>query len=72
MSASFTTAAALAGEMMEARDERRLIRHQKQLATLKLRIMDEFGFVPLSKTGPRPATSSCSNLSRSAMSAGPR
>ena len=36
MSVSFTTAAALAGELMEARDERRLLRAQKQLAAVKL------------------------------------
>jgi DNA replication protein DnaC len=44
-------AAALVHEMMEARDERRLLRLQKQLASHKLLIIDELGFVPLSKTG---------------------
>ena len=38
-------------ELMEARDERRLLRLQKQLANHKLLIIDELGFVPLSKTG---------------------
>ena len=51
MSVSFTTAAALVNELMEARDERRLIRLQKQMAAVKLLIIDELGFVPLSKTG---------------------
>jgi DNA replication protein DnaC len=51
LSVSFTTAAALVNEMMEARDERRLLRVQKQLAAVKLLIIDELGFVPLSKTG---------------------
>ncbi|MCR9111332.1 MAG: IS21-like element helper ATPase IstB [Rhodobacteraceae bacterium] len=51
MSVAFTTAAALVNEMMEARDERRLLRLQKQLAAVKLLIIDELGFVPLSKTG---------------------
>ena len=51
MSVSFTTAAALVNELMEARDERRLLRLQKQLASVKLPIIDELGFVPLSKTG---------------------
>ena len=51
MSVSFTTAAALVNELMEARDERRLLRMQKQLASVKLLIIDELGFVPLSKTG---------------------
>lgn len=48
---SFTTAAALVNELMEARDERRLLRVQKQMANVKLLIIDELGFVPLSKTG---------------------
>jgi DNA replication protein DnaC len=47
----FTTAAALVNELMEARDERRLLRLQKQMAALKLLIIDELGFVPLSRTG---------------------
>jgi DNA replication protein DnaC len=51
MSVGFTTAAALVSEMMEARDERRLLRFQKQMAAHQLLIIDELGFVPLSKTG---------------------
>ena len=51
LSVGFTTAAALVSEMMEARDERRLLRFQKQMATYQLLIIDELGFVPLSKTG---------------------
>ena len=47
----FTTAALLVHEMIEAADERRLQRHQKQLAAQDLLIIDELGFVPLSKTG---------------------
>ena len=47
----FTTAAALVHELMEAADEKRLIRLQKQLAGQDLLIIDELGFVPLSKTG---------------------
>ncbi len=39
--------------MMEARDERRLLRFQKQMAGYKLLIIDELGFVPWSKTGAR-------------------
>ncbi|MDO5759320.1 MAG: ATP-binding protein, partial [Rhodobacterales bacterium] len=49
ISLSFTTAAALVNELMEAREERRLPRLQKQLAGVKLLIIDELGFVPLSK-----------------------
>ena len=51
MSVRFTTAAALVNELMEARDERRLLRVQEQMANAKLLIIDELGFVPLSKTG---------------------
>ena len=46
-----TTAAALVNELMEARDERRLLNLQRQLARLQLLIIDELGFVPLSHTG---------------------
>ena len=45
------TAASLVRELIEARDERRLLNLQKKLARLKLLIVDELGFVPLSKTG---------------------
>ena len=51
LAVGFTTAAALVHELMEARDERRLLRLQKQLVRQKLLIIDELGFVPLSKTG---------------------
>jgi DNA replication protein DnaC len=47
----FTTAAALVHELLEAQDEKRLLRFQKQLAKQDLLIVDEFGFVPLSKSG---------------------
>ena len=47
----FTTAAALVNELHEARDEKRLQRMQRQLASLKLLIVDELGYVPLSPTG---------------------
>ena len=47
----FTTAAALVHELMEARDDKQLLRFQKRLASYKLLIIDELGFVPLSKTG---------------------
>ncbi len=51
LSVGFTTAASLVHELIEARDERRLLNLQKRLARLKLLIVDELGFVPLSKTG---------------------
>jgi len=47
----FATAAAIVHEMIEARDEKRLLRFQKQMASVELLIIDELGFVPLSKTG---------------------
>lgn len=51
LTVGFTTASALVSAMMEARDERRLLRLHKQMAGYKLLIIDELGFVPLSKTG---------------------
>jgi DNA replication protein DnaC len=50
-SVSFTTAAAIVHELMEARDERRLRRAQKQLASVKLLIIDELGYVPFTAVG---------------------
>ncbi len=47
----FATAAALVNELLEARDERRRLRFQEQLAKQNLLIVDELGYVPLSKTG---------------------
>jgi DNA replication protein DnaC len=51
MSVGFTTAASLVHQLMEARDEKRLLRLQTQLAAHKLLIVDELGYVPLSPTG---------------------
>ena len=51
LSVGFTTAAAMVHELIEARDERRLLRLQRQLAADKLLIIDELGYVPLSTTG---------------------
>lgn len=50
-SVGFTEAAALVHQLMEARDERRLIRLQRELQAYKLLIIDELGYVPLSTTG---------------------
>jgi DNA replication protein DnaC len=47
----FATAAAVVHELVEARDEKRLLRLQRQLVDYELLIIDELGFVPLSKTG---------------------
>jgi len=47
----FTTAAAMVHELVEAKDEKRLLRYQKQMAGYDLLIVDELGFVPLSKSG---------------------
>jgi len=51
LSVGFTAAAAVVHELLEARDEKRLLRLQKQLAGYRLLIIDELGFVPLSKSG---------------------
>jgi DNA replication protein DnaC len=47
----FTSTASLVNRLMEARDGRQLSRLQAQLASVKLLIVDEFGYVPLSPTG---------------------
>lgn len=47
----FVTAAGLVHQLMEARDEKRLLKLQAHLASLKLLIVDELGYVPLSLTG---------------------
>ena len=51
LSVGFANAAAVVHELIEARDEKRLLRLQRQLAAYKLLIIDELGFVPLSQTG---------------------
>ena len=51
LSVGFITASALVHELLEARDEKRLLRFQRQLAGYKLLIIDELGYVPLSATG---------------------
>ena len=48
---TFTTAAALVNQLLEARDERRLLKLQRDLQAVKLLIVDELGYVPLSPTG---------------------
>ena len=48
---AFTTAAGLVHQLMEAKDERRLLRLQAQMTAVKLLIVDELGYVPLSRTG---------------------
>jgi DNA replication protein DnaC len=50
-SVAFTTAAGLVHQLMEARDEKRLIKLQRELQAVKLLIVDELGYVPLSPTG---------------------
>jgi DNA replication protein DnaC len=51
LSVGFTTAAAMVHGLIEARDEKRLLRLQRQLTGHKLLIVDELGYVPLSTTG---------------------
>ena len=55
LSVGFITAAALVHELLEARDEKRLLRLQRQLAGYKLLIIDELGYVPLSPDRRRAA-----------------
>ncbi len=50
-SVTFTTAAQLVHQLMEARDERRLLKLQRDLQAVKLLVIDELGYVPLSPTG---------------------
>ena len=50
-SVTFTTAAALVNQLLEARDERRLLKLQRDLQATRLLIIDELGYVPLSATG---------------------
>ena len=59
----FTTAAALVNELLEARDDKRLLRFQKQLAKQDLLIVDELGY-----RYRRPAPSCYSRSSPSATS----
>ena len=47
----FITAHALAHQLMEARDEKRLLKLQTQLQSVKLVVVDELGYVPLSQVG---------------------
>ncbi|MEJ7935971.1 IS21-like element helper ATPase IstB [Sphingobium sp. AN558] len=51
LTVTFTTAASLVNQLMEARDERRLLKLQRDLAAVKLLIVDELGYVLLSQTG---------------------
>jgi DNA replication protein DnaC len=51
LSVGFITASTLVHELLEARDEKRLLRLQRQLVGYKLLIIDELGYVPLSSTG---------------------
>ena len=48
---AFTTATALVHQLIEARDERRLLKLQRDLQAVKLLIVDELGYVPPSPTG---------------------
>jgi DNA replication protein DnaC len=51
LAVGFVTAAALVHELLEARDERRLLRLHARLTAYKLLIVDELGYVPLSPSG---------------------
>ena len=62
------TAASLVHEMMEAGDDRRLLNLQRQLSRLRLLIIDELGFVPLSRTGPNYSSRSSASATSGAQS----
>jgi len=51
LTVGFITASTLVHTLLEARDDRQLLRLQKHLAKVKLLIIDELGYVPLSPTG---------------------
>ena len=51
MSLGRPNAIALAHELVEARDERRLVNLERQLSRLNLLIVGELGLAPLSRTG---------------------
>jgi DNA replication protein DnaC len=51
LSVGFFTAASLVRALVEAQNERRLSRLQHRLATCQLLIIDELGYVPLSRSG---------------------
>lgn len=51
LSVGFVTASALVHELLEARDERRVQKLKRSLASYKVLIIDELGYVPLSSTG---------------------
>jgi DNA replication protein DnaC len=51
LSVGFTTATLLMQELLEARDEQRLLRLQRRLAGYKLLIIDDLAYVPLSTAG---------------------
>jgi DNA replication protein DnaC len=52
-SVAFTMAASLVNQLMEARDERRLLKLQRDLQAVRLLIVDELGYVPLPQTGAK-------------------
>ncbi len=51
LSVGFITATSLMHELLEARDEQRLIRLQRRLAGYKVLIIDDLAYVPLSTAG---------------------
>lgn len=50
-SIGYKNMATLAHELMEARDEKQFLKYQKKLQKYDLLILDELGYVPLSKVG---------------------
>ena len=54
-SVAFITAASLVNQLMEARDDRRLLKLQRDLQAVRLLIVDEIGYLPCR----RPAAATC-------------
>jgi DNA replication protein DnaC len=65
MAVGFAIAAGLVHQLMEARDEKRLLRLQAQLAAYKLLIIDELGYVPLSPSFCSRSSASVTSGARS-------
>jgi DNA replication protein DnaC len=57
----FWTAARICNELMEAQSQKRLLQLEKQWMKANLIILDEVGFVPLSKTGAELLFQFCSS-----------
>lgn len=48
---TFQTAASIVNSLIEAQEEKRLLKLEKKLKTVDLLVIDELGYIPLSKSG---------------------